>query len=245
MKTLVITGAQQGIGLGIAEHFAKLNWNVVINDKDNQEKLNKVAKHLEQKYRVQTLACFGDVSKESFVNEFCKTVYQKFKSVDVVVNNAAIVTDMIIGKRNELTFNETMVNNTTSVFLMSKIFGKKMKENKSGVIINISSTNADRTIYPTSIDYDASKAAVNSLTRNFALELAPFVRVNAIMPGWVLTEMNTQLDKQFLEAERKKILLQKFQTVAEIASVVEFLSSDGASAITGAIIPVDGGLNVR
>ena len=245
MKTIVITGAQQGIGLGIAEHFAKLNWNVVINDKNNREKLNNVAKYLEQKYKIEVLACFGDVSKESFVNDFCKAVYQKFKSVDVVVNNAAIVTDMDLIKRSEQIFNQTLINNTTSVFLMSKIFGKKMKDNKSGCVINISSTNADRTIFPTSIDYDASKAAINSLTRNFAIELAPFVRVNAIMPGWVLTEMNAQLDKKFLESERKKILLNKFQTTTEIAAVVEFLSSDSASAITGALIPVDGGLNVR
>jgi len=245
MKTIVITGAQQGIGLGIVEHFAKLNWNVVINDKNNIGKLNNVAKYLEQKYKIEVLACFGDVSKESFVNDFCKAVYQKFKSVDVVVNNAAIVTDMDLIKRSEQIFNQTLINNTTSVFLMSKIFGKKMKDDKSGGVINISSTNADRTIFPTSIDYDASKAAINSLTRNFAIELAPFVRVNAIMPGWVLTEMNAQLDKKFLESERKKILLNKFQTTTEIAAVVEFLSSDGACAITGALIPVDGGLNVR
>lgn len=128
---------------------------------------------------------------------------------------------------------------------MSKIFGKHMYSNKNGRIINISSTNGDKTIYPTSIDYDASKAAINNLTKNFAIEFAPYVLVNAIMPGWVMTEMNKQLDQEFLESERKRILLGKFTTPEEIAGVVEFLAEEKSTAITGAVIPVDGGLSLN
>ena len=244
MKTIVITGAQQGIGLAIAEHFAAFGWNVVINDKDSMSKLEGAKAKL-QKYNCNVLSCFGNVANQAFVQKFATEVFKKFKKVDVLVNNAAIVQDMDLNDRSVDTFNETIVNNTASVFLMSKIFGREMYLNKSGRIINISSTNADRTIYPTSVDYDASKAAVNSLTRNFSIELAPYVLVNAIMPGWVMTEMNAQLDKKFLESERKKILLKKFTTPQEIANVVDFLASEKATAITGAIIPVDGGLNVR
>ena len=86
---------------------------------------------------------------------------------------------------------------------------------------------------------------INNLTKNFAIELAPYVLVNAIMPGWVMTEMNEQLDSDFLESEKKRILLGKFTTPQEIANVVEFLVSEKSTAVTGAIIPVDGGLSLN
>lgn len=244
-KTIVITGSKQGIGKAIAEHFASLGYNIVINDKEDIKKLENVKKELIKKYNVKVLSCFGDVSKEDYVNSMFNEVISKFKKVDVIVNNAGIVEDMDVNKRSVKLFNKTLTNNATSVFAMSKIFGKHMFDNKSGRIVNISSTNGDQTLYPMSIDYDASKAAINNLTKNFAIELSPYVLVNAIMPGWVMTEMNEQLDSDFLESERKRILLGKFTTPQEIANVVEFLVSEKATAITGAIIPVDGGLSLK
>lgn len=245
MKTIVITGAQQGIGKTIAQHFAKLGWNIVINDKDNKTKLERVKNDLIKKYNVNVLSCFGDVSKEDFVNEMFDKVISKFKSVDAVVNNAGIVEDMEVEERTIETFNQTLTNNAGSVFAMSKVFGQFMFKNKKGRIVNISSTNGDQTLYPTSIDYDASKAAINNLTKNFAIQFAPYVLVNAIMPGWVMTEMNEGLDKEFLESERERILLKKFQTPQEIANVVEFLVGEQSTAITGVIITVDGGLSIK
>lgn len=244
-KTIIITGSQQGIGKAIAEHFATLNWNIVINDNNNKSKLERVKQNLIKKYGVNVISCFGDASNEEFVNQMLGDAVRAFKKVDAVVNNAGIVEDMEVSKRSVELFNKTITNNAGSVFAMSKIFGAHMYKNKSGKIVNISSTNGDQTIYPTSIDYDASKAAINNLTRNFAIEFAPYVLVNAVMPGWVMTEMNKQLDKDFLASEQQRTLLKKFQTTKEIANVVEFLVSDKASAITGAIIPVDGGLSIK
>lgn len=244
-KTIVITGAKQGIGKTIAEHFAKEGYNIVINDKEDRERLEMVRDELINRFKVDVLSCFGDVSKEDYVKEMFSEVIARFESVDAVVNNAGIVEDMDVDSRSVELFNKTLTNNATSVFAMSKIFGRHMYENKRGRIVNISSTNGDRTIYPTSIDYDASKAAINNLTRNFAIELAPYVLVNAIMPGWVMTEMNEQLDEEFLKKEKERILLGQFTAPQEIANVVEFLVGEKSTAITGAVIPVDGGLSLN
>ena len=154
-KTIVITGAQQGIGKVIAEHFAYLGWNIVINDKDDCKKLERVKSAITKKYRAEVLNCFGDVSDEQFVKSMYSQVVSRFKTIDVVVNNAGIVEDMEIQQRSVDLFNKTINNNAGSVFAMSKVFGKHMFKNKSGRIINISSTNGDATLYPTSIDYDA------------------------------------------------------------------------------------------
>ena len=116
-----------------------------------------------------------------------------------------------------------------------------MLAKKSGKIINISSTNALDTYYPESADYDASKAGIISLTHNFALELAPFINVNCVCPGWVKTAMNKNLTYEQINKEKKKILLNRFAEVEDISKVVIFLASSKANYINDTIIRVDGG----
>ena len=168
-------------------------------------------------------------------------VKQKFGRVDVLINNAALVEDIEIEYKSTDEFNHILTNNVTSTYLMSKYFGKFMYTNKKGKIINVSSTNGINAFFPTSIDYDASKAAIISLTHNFALEYAPYVLVNAVAPGWINTEMNQDLPIKLIKEETEKIYLKRFAEPAEVANLVCFLASDDCSYINGEVIKIDGG----
>lgn len=240
-KVAIITGSRRGIGEAIAYKLAQNGYSIVINDREDKKQVDNVVKNLQEKYNVTAIGIIADVSKENEVKKILQTVKSKFGRIDILINNAAIVEDMEIEDRMAELFNETITNNITSTYLMCKYIGKEMFNNKKGKIINISSTNGINTFFPTSIDYDASKAAVISLTHNFALEYAPYVLVNSIAPGWVNTEMNKQLPKELIDEESEKIYLKRFAEPLEIANLVSFLASDECTYINGEIIKIDGG----
>lgn len=240
-KVAVITGSRRGIGKAIACKMASKGYDIVVNDREGKEEVEDVVKTLKERYEVDAIGIMADVSKEDEVKRFLDEVMKHYGRVDLLVNNAAIVLDMDIEDRPTDLFNETITNNITSTYLMSKFFGRLMFENKSGKIVNISSTNGINAFFPTSIDYDASKAAVISLTHNFALEYAPYVLVNSIAPGWVNTEMNAQLPKEVIDKECEKIYLKRFAEPYEVANLVAFLASDECSYINGEVIKFDGG----
>lgn len=240
-KVAVITGSRRGLGASIANALARRGYNVVVNDFVSEEEVLNVVKNINDNYDVEALGVMADVSKESEVKRFLSVVKEKFGRVDVIINNAALVEDIEIEYKSTDEFNHILTNNVTSTYLMSKYFGKFMYNNKKGKIINISSTNGINAFFPTSIDYDASKAAIISLTHNFALEYAPYVLVNAIAPGWINTEMNQDLPIKLIKEETDKIYLKRFAEPAEVASLVCFLASDDCSYINGEVIKIDGG----
>lgn len=240
-KVAIVTGARRGLGEAICYQLAKDGYDIVVNDMVGKEQVDKVVKHIEENYSTSAIGVMADVSKEEEVLKLLEIVKNRFNHIDVLINNAAIVEDMEIKERSTELFNETIRNNVTSTYLMSKYIGREMFEKKHGKIINISSTNGINAFFPTSIDYDASKAAVISLTHNFALEYAPYVFVNSIAPGWINTEMNKQLPKDLIKEETDKIYLKRFAEVEEIASFVSFMASDACSYLNGEIIKLDGG----
>jgi len=168
-------------------------------------------------------------------------ITETFGKIDILVNNAGIVYDIPFMKKTLEQVKRTFEVNFNGVFLCSKYAAKVMKEIGSGTIINISSTNGTHTLNPESADYDASKSAVISLTKNLAEELAPSIRVNCIAPGWINTEINKDLPKDYIKEETEKILVKRFGRPEEIASVAIFLASDDSSFITRSVIIVDGG----
>lgn len=241
-KVVLITGAAKGIGASIARKLASLKYDVVINYLTSEKEAFSLQKELQETYKTEVLLVQTDVSKEEEVKEMVEKVLEHFSKIDVLVNNAALCQDHYFYEKTSLEFQKVIATNLIGPFLMSKYVGEHMLEQKSGVIVNISSTNGIDTMETYSMDYDASKAGVISLTKNYAKALAPYVRVNAIAPGWTKTDAVLEMNPNYLKEEEKKILLARFAKPEEIANVVAFLASDDASYINGTIIRVDGGL---
>ncbi|MBR2828846.1 MAG: SDR family oxidoreductase [Bacilli bacterium] len=237
----VVTGGNRGIGAACVEEFAKCGVNVVINYCHHEEEAKKLEQEIKEKYNVEVLTIQCDVSKEEEVENMTNTILDTFGQIDILVNNAGVSIDSLLLDKNIKEFKRVLDVNLIGTYLCSKYIGKIMLEQKSGKIINISSTNAIDTYYPESCDYDASKAGVISLTHNFAKEFAPFINVNSVAPGWVKTKMNQNLSVEQVNEEKKKILLNRFAETEEIAKVVTFLASPRASYINDSIIRVDGG----
>ena len=240
-KVVLITGSSRGLGRSIAVKFAQKGANVIINYKNSKTEA-EILQEIISMYGQECMCIKADISKEDEVINMIDAIINKFGKIDVLVNNAGIAIDAEFEDRKITDWKETIDTNLIGVFLCSKHAGKHMKNNGRGSIINISSTNGIDTTYTYSIDYDASKAAVLNLTRNLAIEYAPYINVNAVAPGWIDTEMNSELPKAYLRNEKNKILLKRFAEPEEIAEVVCFLASEKARYIDGEIIRVDGGL---
>ncbi len=241
-QIVLITGGTRGIGEAIVKEFAKQGYNIVINYVKSTEKAKKLKEELEKTYNVKVLTIRANLSNESEIKRLVDESINKFGRIDVLVNNAGIVIDKEFEDRTVEDFRKTLEINLIAPFLLTKLIGKEMLKQKSGSIINISSTNGIDTYYPTSVDYDASKSALINLTYNSAVQFSPYVRVNCIAPGWVNTEMNKELPEDFIKDETDKILLKRFAEPEEIAKVVTFLASKEASFINSTVIKVDGGL---
>lgn len=240
-KVVLITGASRGIGAEVAKVFASNNYNVVINYNNSPDVALKLKEEIENKYHVTAICIKCDVSNELEVKSMVEKAIDTFGHIDVLVNNAGIAIDKTFEDKTAENFRKILDTNLIGTFIVSKCAGKNMLENKSGAIINVASTNGIDTIYPESLDYDASKAGVISLTKNLALQYAPYIRVNAVAPGWVNTDMNKELDQAFIEKENKKILLNRFAQPEEIAKVIYFLATPDASYINSEVIRIDGG----
>lgn len=236
-KVVLITGASRGIGAACATIFAKNGYNIIINYLNSEKKAISLKNDLEKNYNVNCDIYKCDISKEEEVLKMYDFVKSKYNHIDVLINNAAISNDMFIDKKKINDFRKVIDVNLIGTYMVTTILAKLIL---NGSIINISSTNAIDTYYPESIDYDASKAAIISLTHNFAKYYAPNIRVNAICPGWVETDQNALLDNTQRKEINDNILLKRFALPTEIANVVFFVAVE-ASYINNSIIRVDGG----
>jgi len=240
-KVALVTGSSRGIGKATIIDFARKNCNVVINYNNSEKEALELKEYIEKNYNVTALVIKADVSNEEEVKNMFDKILSEFGHIDIVVNNAGIAIDTLFEDKTVENFRRTLDVNLIGTFLVSKYAGEYMLKNKYGKIINVSSTNGIDTVYPMSLDYDASKAGIISLTKNLALQYAPYINVNAVAPGWVNTEMNKELDEEFINEENKNIILNRFAEPEEIAHVITFLASDEASYINGTVIRVDGG----
>ena len=240
-KNVLVTGGTRGIGEAISREFAKKGYDLIINYVNSNDKAQNLKQELEKEYNIKVLPIQTDISNEISIKNMVDTAINEFGKIDVLVNNAGIVIDREFEDRTVEDWKKTLDINLIAPFVLTKLVGKEMMKQKSGVIINISSTNGINTYYPTSVDYDASKSGLISLTYDSAVQFAPYVRVNCVAPGWVNTEMNKELPEDFVKEETERILVKRFAEPKEIAKVVAFLASEEASFVNSTVIKVDGG----
>lgn len=241
-KVVLITGGAQGIGKAIALELGKQGYDIVINYLSSKKDAEILKDKIIKDYGVRCIAIQCDVSKENEVDKMISTIEAKLGGVDILINNAAIDLSNLFHLKNAEEFRKTLDVNVVGAFNCSKRVYRHMIDQEYGKIINVSSTNGINTYYPMCIDYDASKAALISMTHNLAFEFAPYVNVNCIAPGFIGTENELDgYDEEFLKEETEKIMVNRYGKPEEVAYLVKFLISDEANFINNTIIRIDGG----
>lgn len=239
----IVTGASRGIGKACAIRLAKDGYTVVINYSSNE------AKALETLNEIKAFGGNGiiykaNVANRDEVNKMVRDVAKELGSIDVLVNNAGVVRDQFLLMMTEENLNECFDLNVKGYFYMAQACALKMFKKKKGVIINMSSVSGKYSLPGQSV-YGATKGAVNQMTATLAKELAPYgIRVNAVAPGFIGTEMLNAIPDDKKEEYLKVIPQHKLGSTEDIANLVSFLASDQSSYITGQVITIDGGLSL-
>jgi 3-oxoacyl-[acyl-carrier protein] reductase len=241
-KVVLVTGGAQGIGKAIVLELAKNHYDVVINYLTSNKAAALLEEEIKKNYDVRVMTIQADVSKEEEVDAMISLIEKKWGGVDILINNAAVDLSNLFHLKTADEFRKTLDVNVVGAFNCSKRVYRHMLDQEYGRIINISSTNGINTYYPMCIDYDASKAALISLTHNLAFEYGPYINVNAIAPGFIGTDNELDgYDEEFLKEEQEKIMVNRYGKPEEVAYLVKFLISDEANFINNAIIRIDGG----
>lgn len=241
-KVVLVTGGAQGIGKAIILELAKNHYDVVINYLTSNKAAALLEEEIKKNYDVRVMTVQADVSKEEEVDAMISLIEKKWGGVDILINNAAVDLSNLFHLKTADEFRKTLDVNVVGAFNCSKRVYRHMLDQEYGRIINISSTNGINTYYPMCIDYDASKAALISLTHNLAFEYGPYINVNAIAPGFIGTDNELDgYDEEFLKEEQEKIMVNRLGKPEEVAYLVKFLISDEANFINNTIIRIDGG----
>lgn len=241
-KVVLVTGGAQGIGKAIVLELAKNHYDVVINYLTSSKAAALLEEEIKKNYDVRVMTIQADVSKEEEVDTMISLIEKEWGGVDILINNAAVDLSNLFHLKTADEFRKTLDVNVVGAFNCSKRVYRHMLDQEYGRIINISSTNGINTYYPMCIDYDASKAALISLTHNLAFEYGPYINVNAIAPGFIGTDNELDgYDEEFLKEEQEKIMVNRYGKPEEVAYLVKFLISDEANFINNTIIRIDGG----
>jgi 3-oxoacyl-[acyl-carrier protein] reductase len=238
-KVVLITGCNRGIGRAMLESFAA-NGAIVYAASRKDGSLEVTASELSSKFATKVIPVYFDVTNNSAIKSVFLKINSEQKRLDVVVNNAGVMQDALIGMINDQLMQNIFAVNVFAVINMMQYAAKLMLRQKSGSIINISSIvgvngNPGQTVY------SASKGAIISLTKTAAKELAPNnIRVNAIAPGMIDTDMFRSIGEPHITERISKIAMGRVGTPEDVANTAVFLASDLSEYVTGQIIGVDG-----
>jgi 3-oxoacyl-[acyl-carrier protein] reductase len=242
-KVAIVTGASRGIGKEIAFAFARAGAKLALCA-TNEDLLNQVASEIGKETGSQPLTFSFDIRDAKQMAEVVKKTLDTHTRIDILVNNAGLTRDQLLALMSEDDWDTVLSVNLKSVFLFSKAVTKKMIRQRSGRIINMSSIvglmgNAGQA------NYAASKAGIVAFTKSAAKELAKRnITVNAIAPGFIQTDMTSQMDEKTRDQMTQHIPLGRLGTGSDVAQLALFLASDNAAYITGQVIRVDGGLDM-
>jgi 3-oxoacyl-[acyl-carrier protein] reductase len=240
-KVALVTGASRGIGRSVALELAKQGANVVVNYAGSEAKANEVVDEIKALGQ-DAFAIQANVADGDSVAAMIKETVSRFGSLDILVNNAGITRDNLIMRMKEEDWDAVINTNLKGVFNCTKAVARQMMKQRNGRIINIASIvgvcgNAGQA------NYVAAKAGVIGLTKTTAKEFAPRnITVNAIAPGFIVTDMTDELTEEVKNAMLTQIPLSRFGNADDIAHTVSFLASDNSGYITGQTLHVDGGM---
>lgn len=239
-KNVIVTGSTRGIGLAIAHKFASLGANIVLNGRSTigSDILEQFAD-----YPVRVTAISGDVSEGVIAKRVVAEAIEELGSVDILVNNAGITNDKLLLKMTEEDFERVIKVNLTGAFNMTQAVLKPMTKARQGAIINMSSV-VGLTGNVGQANYAASKAGLIGFTKSVAREVAGRnVRVNAIAPGFIESDMTDAMSGKVREAMIEQVPMKRIGQAEEIADVAVFLA--GQEYLTGQVIAVDGGMTMQ
>lgn len=242
MKTVLVTGGSRGIGRCMVENLARDNYKVVLNYNKSYTQAEELQKRLKQEgYEIEIFK--ADVSKREEVKKLVEFCIKKFNHIDVLVNNAGISQIKLFTEITDIDWKNLIDTNLTSAFMTSQEVVKTMIQNKNGCIINISSMWGEVGA-SCEVHYSAAKAGMNGLTKAMAKELGlSNIRVNAIAPGVINTDMNKELDEQTINSLKEEIPLSKIGNPMDIYRCVKWLIEDEYT--TGQIISINGGMVIK
>jgi 3-oxoacyl-[acyl-carrier protein] reductase len=239
-RVAIVTGGTRGIGLASARLLAEDGASVVVSGRD-AGRLDAAVKELEA-LGVAALGIAADAAKREDCDRLVEAAKERFGRIDVLVNNAGMTRDQLLVRMKDDDWDQVLDVNLRGVFLMTRAAAKVMMRQKSGRIINITSTagamgNAGQ------VNYSAAKAGVIGLTKAAARELAHWnILVNAVAPGLIDTDMTATVPAEARQALLDQVPLKRIGVAREVAEMVRFLAGDGGAYITGQTIHVNGGL---
>jgi len=235
-KVIVISGASKGIGKSTAYYFAEKGASLIITYNQSEDLSNQVRDDIKKKYNVEIDNLKCDLKNEDDIKNLYKFIKEKYGKINILINNAALSLDNDFELKSKDEFMEVLEVNVVGTFLMIKYLSKLMD---NGYIFNISSTDAIDTFNSLNIDYSASKASINNMTKSLAMFLNS--KVISLCPNWVDTESIREMSKEYLEMEMNRVNQDKLINPVTIPKMIDKLIKENIE--TGSIVRIDGDIN--
>lgn len=236
-KVIVVTGSSRGIGCMLAKKLATENAKIVINYNKSYDDAKELYNEILQ-YNPNCIMVQADITQQNDVVKLYQSTINEFGRVDVLINNAGVCYDNRIQLMQLKTWDKVIDVNLKGTFLCSKYFSKKMIKQKNGKIINIASLKGQDGSSG-QVNYSASKAGIIGLTKALAKELAVFnISVNAVCPGFIVTDLNKNNNKKYLNAKEQSMLSIEY-SLEDLLDFITYLSSDKLMGVTGRVFNLD------